>query len=151
MLHSGLWKRTFRLLETVIFYSELLFSYSGVGTFFKRTTLFLLVGTDFLTSRSLFFPFFRHSCEWKLSFVSWKSIFKRMCHSVWWRRTSCLVETLFSYLILFSTSGSRHWNWWPMFLGRTLNLLLERGFLYSGNCLFFCFFSNLFPASENRQ
>ena len=101
-----------------------------------RKTLFLLVETDFLATRSQFFPFFRYSflLVKGIFFFSRKHIFERIFHSVWWRRIFCIVEAVFFYLLFFflqlenftEISGNK-FNWKDF-------VPVERDFPPSGNC-----------------
>ena len=54
-----------------------------------------------LVELSRTFPFLRYPFQSKLFSVQWKSIFKQILQSSWWRRIFCPAETVFSYLIFF--------------------------------------------------
>ena len=76
----------------------------------------------------------------KTTFCLTKTYFKRICHSVWWRRIFYLMETVFSYMILFL------YEWKP-----SLKFVpIERNFPPSGICflLFSAFFLQVETLTE---
>ena len=117
MRHSGQWKRIFWLVQTIfyIFFQRLLpekafflssgnlvlkesfIPANGERYFFLIKTITLLESFFYQRKPSLLFQF------WK----EWKSIFKDITYSCWWKMIFWLLETIFFHCLLyFSRSPS---------------------------------------------
>ena len=95
---------------------------------------------------AIFFHFLDTPANGRYFFVYRKRILKRIFYSVWWRRTFCLVETIFSYFNFFL------FKWKVSLKLMEINLFgkdfvpVESDFPSSGNC--FVLFHVSFPQVE---
>ena len=122
------------------FFSFVRTVFPSSGNVFLTDSSFRLVETGFLSHRKSIFFIQRFT----------KRIFKRILQSVWWRCIFCPVETVFSYLIFFSTSGNRHWKYWKPIFGEKNFIPASKKRFSVWWKLYPFFILCFFPASQNR-
>ena len=88
-------------------WKDYIFIQSNVEAFEIRRWQFLHVKTDFLASK-IFFPRFSNTPSSKSYLPSSGNRFLNKSTNSQGGHVFCPVETVFSYLIFFSTSGNRH-------------------------------------------